>query len=95
MLSTSCSLGLISVHLSKVFESGLTLEDNAKNRRCGSRGGSRQGCGRKPGEKTRPVRLPEWLLDALAEIDEPRHCIVKACVEQYGIEPPLKKESYD
>ncbi|MFA0088070.1 hypothetical protein BCU70_13310 [Vibrio sp. 10N.286.49.C2] len=62
-------------------------------RHCCGRGGSRPGSGRKPGVKTRPVRLPEWLLEALEQIDDPRHCIIKACVEQYGIEPPHKKES--
>ncbi len=77
------------------IESGLSLKDNSEKYHCSRRGGSRPGCGRKPGVKTRPVRLPEWLLDALEEIDEPRHCIVKACIEQYGIEPPRKKESHD
>lgn len=66
-----------------------------KRRQCCGRGGHRPGCGRKPGVKTRPVRLPEWLLDALEEVGEPRHCIVKACIEQYGIEHPTKKESND
>lgn len=70
-----------------------------------SRGGSRPGCGRKPGVKTRPVRLPEWLLDELDKIDDPRVCIVKACKAQYGLTSPCtvspdknssgKSESYD
>ncbi|MHA2936924.1 hypothetical protein ACXJY6_01375 [Vibrio sp. RC27] len=68
--------------------------DNKKHRFC-NRGGPRPGCGRKPGVKTRPVRIPEWLLDALEEIGEPRKCIVKACIAQYGIEHPRKKESHD
>ncbi|MDR9827606.1 hypothetical protein RCJ22_18545 [Vibrio sp. FNV 38] len=57
---------------------------------CCNRGGTRPGCGRKPGVKTRPVRLPEWLLDALEAIDDPRECIVAACQEKYGIERPVQ-----
>ncbi|PSW17563.1 hypothetical protein C9I98_18710 [Photobacterium sanctipauli] len=71
------------------------MKDKTHQHPCGSRGGFRAGCGRKPGVKTRPVRLPEWLLDALEEIDDPRHCIVKACIKQYGIEPPRQKASHD
>ncbi|MCQ1060343.1 hypothetical protein ACQKPX_13780 [Photobacterium sp. DNB23_23_1] len=71
------------------------MKENTNKHHCGSRGGSRPGCGRKPGVKTRPVRLPEWLLDALEDIDDPRHCIVKACIEHYGIEPPRQKDSHD
>jgi hypothetical protein len=59
------------------------------------RGGARPGCGRKAGVKNRRVRLPEWLLVALEEIGEPSHCIVKACIDQYGIDHPPKKESHD
>ncbi|MDV7103821.1 hypothetical protein R3X26_05285 [Vibrio sp. TH_r3] len=54
--------------------------------RCCNRGGSRPGCGRKPGVKTRPVRLPEWLLDELEQIDDPRQCIVQACIEHFDLE---------
>jgi len=49
----------------------------------------------KAGVKTRPVRLPEWLLVALDEIGEPSHSIVKACIDQYGIDHPAKKESHE
>ena len=70
-------------------------EKENQQRRCCNRGGARPGCGRKSGVKTRPVRLPEWLLEALEELGEPRQCIVKACIEQYGIEHPHKKESDD
>lgn len=70
-------------------------DHSEKKHRCCNRGGPRPGCGRKPGVKTRPVRLPEWLLDALEEIDDPRRCIVQACIEQYGIKHPKSKESDD
>lgn len=66
-----------------------------KKQHCCGRGGARPGCGRKPGVKTRPVRLPEWLLDALEDVGNPRHCIVKACMEQYGIEHPGKKDTHE
>ncbi len=62
---------------------------------CFGRGGVRTGCGRKAGVKNRPVRLPEWLLVALEEIGEPSYCIVKACIDVYGIDHPAKKESYE
>ncbi|WP_127558203.1 hypothetical protein [Saccharospirillum alexandrii] len=55
---------------------------------CCSRGGARPGCGRKPGIKTRPVRLPVWLLDALEQQGDVRHAIIRACQNEYGIEPP-------
>lgn len=60
---------------------------------CCGRGGARPGCGRKPGIKTRPVRLPLWLLDALEEQGEVRHAIIEACIQRYGIEPPTESES--
>jgi hypothetical protein len=47
------------------------------------------------GVKNRPVRLPKWLLVALEEVGEPSHCIVKTCIDQYGIDHPPKKESHD
>lgn len=55
---------------------------------CCGRGGARPGCGRKPGVKTRPVRLPVWLLEALESEGDLRDAIVHACKAQYGIEPP-------
>lgn len=55
---------------------------------CCGRGGARPGCGRKPGIKTRPVRLPVWLLDALEQQGDIRHAIIHACLSEYGIEPP-------
>lgn len=70
-------------------------EDKAE---CCGRGGARPGCGRKPGIKTRPVRLPVWLLDALEDECDVRHAIIKACQHHYGIEPPahcLPEESND
>jgi hypothetical protein len=75
-------------------------DSKCKKSSCGSRGGSRPGCGRKPGIKTRPVRLPEWLLEELEKIDDPRVCIVKACKAQYGLTSPCsdsshKSESHD
>jgi len=39
--------------------------------------------------------LPIWLLIALEEIGEPSHCIVKACIDQYGVDHPPKKESHE
>lgn len=75
---------------------GDKVKDQAdKNHQCCGRGGARPGCGRKPGVKTKPVRLPEWLLEALEEVGEPRHAIVKACMAQYGIEHPRHRDSHE
>ena len=49
------------------------------------RGGARPGCGRKPGVKTRPVRLPEWLLDELERLGDPRELILDACQNRYEL----------
>lgn len=65
------------------------------NHRCCNRGGVRPGCGRKSGMKTRPVRIPEWLLEALSEYGEPRQCIVQACIKQYDIPTPDQQDSHD
>jgi len=53
---------------------------------CCHRGGARPGCGRKPGVPTRPVRLPEWLLDELDVLEgDSRALIIKACIQTYGL----------
>ncbi|WP_132700875.1 hypothetical protein [Reinekea marinisedimentorum] len=70
-------------------------EHSENSQSCCGRGGKRPGCGRKPGVKTRPVRLPEWLLDALEEVGDPRKSIVKACMEQYGIQRPANKDRHE
>lgn len=54
---------------------------------CCGRGGARPGCGRKPGVQTRPVRLPVWLLEKLAEQGDLREAIIHACVHHYGLKP--------
>ncbi|WP_196158096.1 hypothetical protein [Reinekea sp. G2M2-21] len=64
----------------------------SKKDECCGRGGSRPGCGRKPGVKTRPVRLPEWLLDALEEQGDARHAIVHACVHHFNLKCPNPSE---
>ncbi|MEJ2044581.1 MAG: hypothetical protein P8X74_19630 [Reinekea sp.] len=57
---------------------------------CCNRGGARPGCGRKPGTKTRPVRLPEWLLDALDAQGDARKAIIEACISVYGLTEPAQ-----
>lgn len=52
---------------------------------CCEHGGKRQGCGRKPGVKTQPIRLPNWLLQQLCERGDPRQLIVDACVTNYQL----------
>lgn len=52
---------------------------------CCIRGGRRPGCGRKPGVKTQPIRLPNWLLEQLHEKGEARQLIVEACIKQYQL----------
>ncbi|MBM7037167.1 hypothetical protein [Vibrio ulleungensis] len=70
------------------------MDDKKDNRaRCCARGGPRPGCGRKPGIKTRPVRLPEWLLDELESFGDPRQSIIEACKAFYGIDPQDAKLS--
>ncbi len=61
------------------------IMQNKSGKPCCGHGGVRPGCGRKPGVKTRPVRIPEWLIEELEKISDPRECIVNACVEQFGI----------
>jgi hypothetical protein len=46
-------------------------------------GGRRSGCGRKPGVKTQPIRLPAWLLEQLDKNGEPRTLIIEACLAQH------------
>ena len=58
------------------------------DQQCCGRGGARPGCGRKPGIKTRPVRLPEWLLESLVAQGDIRSAIVDACKQAYGITEP-------
>ncbi|MFT4938153.1 MAG: hypothetical protein ACI88A_001176 [Paraglaciecola sp.] len=53
------------------------------NDACCDHGGKRSGCGRKPGVKTLPIRLPAWLLEQLSEKGEPRQLIVDACLAQH------------
>ncbi len=62
------------------------------NQHCCGRGGARPGCGRKPGTKTRPVRLPEWLLQQLDNEGDIRTLIITACKEMYNLSEPDKKE---
>jgi hypothetical protein len=50
---------------------------------CCDHGGKRSGCGRKPGVKTQPIRLPAWLLEQLSEHGEPRQLIIDACLAQH------------
>ncbi len=50
---------------------------------CCDHGGKRIGCGRKPGIKTQPIRLPEWLLTQLSLQGDPKQLILQACLAQY------------
>ncbi len=54
---------------------------------CCDHGGKRTGCGRKPGIKTQPIRLPSWLLNQLSEQGDARKLIVEACVDRYELDP--------
>jgi len=47
---------------------------------CCDHGGKRNGCGRKPGVKTQPIRLPAWLLEQLSQQGDPRALITEACL---------------
>jgi hypothetical protein len=53
------------------------------NEVCCDHGGKRSGCGRKPGVKTQPIRLPAWLLEQLSEKGDPRQLIIDACLLQH------------
>ena len=46
-------------------------------------GGKRSGCGRKPGVKTHPIRLPVWLLEQLSVEGDPRQLIIDACLARH------------
>jgi len=50
---------------------------------CCDHGGKRSGCGRKPGVKTQPIRLPAWLLEQLGKKGDPRQLIIDACLARY------------
>ncbi|MEH6577790.1 MAG: hypothetical protein V7731_12005 [Amphritea sp.] len=52
---------------------------------CCDHGGKRSGCGRKPGIKTQPIRLPSWLLEQLNKQGDARKLIVDACIERYQL----------
>ena len=54
------------------------------NEICCDHGGKRMGCGRKPGVKTQPIRLPAWLLEQLSEQGDPRQLIIDACLAQHS-----------
>jgi hypothetical protein len=60
---------------------------------CCGHGGARPGCGRKPGVQTRPVRLPVWLLEKLAEQGDLREAIISACVQQYNLQSHKQDKS--
>ncbi|MGF1757250.1 hypothetical protein L4D76_04705 [Photobacterium sagamiensis] len=54
-------------------------------RSCCDHGGKRPGCGRKPGIKTQPIRLPSWLLERLEQRGDARQLIIDACVSHYQL----------
>jgi hypothetical protein len=56
---------------------------NESNEICRDHGGKRSGCGRKPGVRTQPIRLPEWLLEQLSKEGDPRQLIIDACLARY------------
>lgn len=53
------------------------------NEHCCDHGGKRSGCGRKPGVKTQPIRLPTWLLEQLSLKGDPRQLIIDACLTRH------------
>ena len=59
---------------------------------CCDHGGKRSGCGRKPGVKTQPIRLPAWLLEQLSQLGDPRQLIIEACLAQH---PSISHEGVD
>ncbi|RKF18866.1 hypothetical protein DBZ36_10790 [Alginatibacterium sediminis] len=59
--------------------------NQSKHQNCSNRGGRRDGCGRKPGVKTQPIRLPQWLIEQLSEQGDARELIVQACVSHYQL----------
>jgi len=61
----------------------MTVSDEKDS--CCIRGGRRDGCGRKPGIKTAPIRLPNWLLEQLSEKGDTKQLIVEACIQQYQL----------
>jgi hypothetical protein len=80
---TSSKKGLINVHLSSSFNYipiKVNMMPNKSNETCSVHGGKRSGCGRKPGVKTHPIRLPAWLLKQLSEQGDPRQLIIDACL---------------
>jgi len=56
---------------------------NKSNDACCEHGGKRSGCGRKPGVKTQPIRLPAWLLEQLSAEGNPRQLIIDACLARH------------
>jgi hypothetical protein len=65
---------------------------NKSNEACRDHGGKRSGCGRKPGVKTQPIRLPAWLLTQLSKEGDPRQLIIDACLARY---PSIYNEGSD
>jgi hypothetical protein len=57
---------------------------NNSNEPCCDHGGKRSGCGRKPGVKTQPIRLPAWLLEQLSVEGDPRQLIIDACLARHA-----------
>ncbi len=67
---------------------------NKFNPDCCDHGGKRSGCGRKPGVKTQPIRLPAWLLEQLSKQGDPRALIIDACLALHpSISHPTNKHS--
>jgi hypothetical protein len=62
------------------------------NELCCDHGGKRNGCGRKPGVKTQPIRLPAWLLEQLIKEGDPRQLIIDACLSRF---PSICNEGLD
>lgn len=62
------------------------------NKGCCDHGGKRTGCGRKPGVKTLPIRLPAWLLEQLSEQGDSRQLIIQACL---ACHPSIKHPSIE
>ena len=61
---------------------------------CCDHGGKRNGCGRKPGVKTQPIRLPAWLLEQLSQQGDARALIIEACLASHpSIKHPPKHYS--
>ena len=78
--------------LSKTELPNNKLSNDENSHVCCDRGGARPGCGRKPGIKTQPIRLPKWLIASLEQQGDAKQMIIEACMKQYSLECRTDKD---